>query len=93
MKLYEAIEQTKAELLKKCNEVIYKCNEVVVMTSNTVTSDYMRSEADIKTTDVKAIESRLEIVGEIPAVKVEFEVKYPRKRKYNKHYEYYELVE
>ncbi|CAK7080354.1 hypothetical protein [Tissierella sp.] len=92
MDLMEAIIKTKLELLDKYKDVKYKNDEVVIMTKNTTTSNYIKKQANMATTKVKHIENRFEIEGEIEAIKVTFEVKYPEKRKYIDHEEYYEVI-
>lgn len=93
MKFDKAIEQTKKELLSKYKDVVYKGYEVVSMTNNTITSNYISKRIDVDAIDVIPIIDRFkEIDGEIRAIKAVFDVKYPRKRKYNYHEEYYKIV-
>lgn len=93
MKLDEAIVQAKQELLNKYTDVVYKGYEVVDMTSNTTTSSYISEKIDVEKIKVIRIENRFkDIEGEIKAIKIIFDVKYPRKRKYNIHEEYFRII-
>lgn len=93
MKFEIALEQVKQELMNKYKEVIYKGYEVVEMTSNTTTSGYIVKTLDIGRIRVQHIKNRFkEIDGEIMAIKVVFDIKYPRKRKYNHHEEYFKII-
>ena len=92
MKLKEAIEQTELELIQKYKEVKYKSSEIVIMNRDTTTSYYIKKDADINTLKVVPIISRSSIEGAIEAVKVIFEVKAPRKRKFRSHKEYYKII-
>ncbi len=94
MKFDKAVEQTRQELLNKYKDVIYKGYEVVYMTSNTTTSSYIEEEIDIDEIEVIPIKNRFkEVEGEIKAIKVVFDVKYPRKREYNHHEEYFRIID
>ena len=93
MKLEKAIEERKEELSDKYRDVVYIGYEIVDMTKNTTTSSYIKEKIDIDSVNVELIKDRFkEIDGEIKAVKVVFDVKYPRKKKYSKHEEYYRIV-
>lgn len=93
MKFDKAIEETKQELLKKYKDVVYMGYEVVSMTSNTTTSNYIRERVNIDEIDVILIKNRFkDIEGEIKAIKAVFDVKYPGKRKHNRHEEYYQIT-
>lgn len=92
MKFDKAVEETKQELLSRYKDVVYLGYEVVDMTSNTTTSSYIREPIDIDAADVSVIKNRFkEIDGEIKAIKVIFDVKLPKKRKYNRHEEYFKI--
>ena len=96
MKFDKAVEQIKQELLNKYREVIYVGYEVVEMTSNTTTSLYGLNAKTIDTNSIKVqhIKNRFkEIDGEITAIKVVLDVKYPRKRKYSTHEEYLRITD
>lgn len=94
MKFDKAIEQTKQDLLNKYKGVIYKGYELVDMTANTTTSSYIAERIDIDAIKVEHIKNRFEeIEGEIKAIKVVFDVKYPRKRKYSSYEEYYRILD
>lgn len=93
MILDKALSKVTEELMNKYKEVIYKGYEVVEMTSNTTTSGYIAKKIDIKSVKVQHIKNRFkEVEGEITAIKVVFDVKYPRKRKYSHHEEYFKII-
>lgn len=93
MILDKALSEAIEELQNKYKEVIYKGYEVVEMTSNTTTSGYISKTIDIESARVQHIKNRFkEIEGEVTAIKVVFDVKYPRKRKYSHHEEYFKII-
>ncbi len=93
MKFDKAIQETKQELLNKYKDVVYLGYEVVDMTSNTTTSRYISKQIDIDVVDVSIIKNRFkEIEGEIIAIKAIFDVKLPKKRKYNRHEVYFRMI-
>lgn len=92
MQLKQAIEQKKQELLKDFREAIYVGCELVEMTSTSTTSDYLSEQVDFDNIRVEPIHDRFtEIDGTIKAVKVLFEIKRPRKRKYELYDVYYKI--
>lgn len=95
MKFDKALSQVIPELMDRYKEVMYKGYEVVKMTRNTTTSTYgyEKPTVDINDIEVKHIKNRFEeIDGEITAIKVVFDIKYPRKRKYSPHEEYFKII-
>ena len=95
MKFDKAVEQVRQELLGKYKEVTFKRYQPVKMTSNTTTSEYgyQTTAIDIENIKVRHIKDRFkEITEEIAAVEAIFDVKYPRKRKYSYHTEYFEII-
>lgn len=95
MKFDKAVEQVRQELLERYKEVIFKDYEVVKMTSNTTTKEYGYQATIINTNniEVRHIRNRFkEITREIAAVEVVFDIKYPKKRKYSRHEEYFEII-
>lgn len=93
LNLMESIQKTKLELLNKYKEVHYENDELVLITKDTIKSNYIRKRVYLEKTNVEYIENRFNIEGEIEAIKVNFKVKYPRRRKYSRHEEYYKIVE
>lgn len=95
MKFDEAVEQVRQELLGRYREAIFKRCQPVKMTRNTTTSEYgyQATTIDIDNIRVRHIKNRFkEITGEIAAVEAVFDVKYPRKRSYSYHTEYFEII-
>lgn len=92
MKLVEAIGKMKEKLLETYVDVKYKEVEKIKMTKNSNTSNYIREEVDLESTQVEIIEDRSKIEGEIDALVVVFEVKLPRKRKYISKEVYYKEI-
>lgn len=92
MEFDKAIKQIQKELLNRYKDVVYVGYKVVHMTKNTTTSSYIEEQVDIATINVTPIKNRFEeIDGEIKAIEVVFDVKLPRKRKYNRHKEYFRI--
>lgn len=92
MKLKDAIEFTINNILKsKYKEVQYVDNETVRMSSNFTIADLRKRNISLDT-EVELITNRFDIQGEIDAVIVNFDVKFPRKRKFIRHQEFYRFV-
>ncbi len=62
------------------------------MKANCDTEDFLFLEASLDD-EVEYIEDRFKIEGEISVVIVNFDVKLPKKRKYQTHKEYYKIVD
>ena len=91
MELRDAIYDTKKQLLNKFKEVKYYSTEKVRLTKNSVQSSFLSVTPNMNIS-VERISDRCKIEGTIPAVKIIFEVKPPRKRKFIYHYEYFKIL-
>lgn len=98
MKLQDAIDDTISQLIKSKQyrdvKKTFSANKITLTkTDNGISEgENFFSKVSNLNTEVERIQNRFAIEGIINAIKVRFEVKLPRKRKYTWHYEYYKVI-
>lgn len=91
MKLKDAIYDMEQQLSSKYRDVKYESAEKVKMTKNSTESSFMSTTPSMDI-EVERIADRFAIEGLIYAIRVNFQVKLPRKKKHTTHYEHYKIV-